>query len=90
MLQLYRLRPLPGHLLFRLYQAFILPFFDYCDVVWAPTMVSLSKPLERLHSRFLQRVPFSNSFVFLEFSITSVRDISEIGLCILRHIQDCL
>ena len=51
---LYRLRPLPGHLLFRLYQAFVLPVFDYCDVDWAPTMVSLSTPLERLHSRFLQ------------------------------------
>ena len=29
---------------------------------WAPTMVSLSKPLERLHSRFLQWVPVSKSF----------------------------
>ena len=28
-------------------------------------MVSLSKPLERLHSRFLQQVPVSNSFVKL-------------------------
>ena len=60
---LYRLKPLPGHLLFRLYQAFVLPVFDYCDVVWAPTTVSLSKPLERLHSRFIQQVPDCNSFV---------------------------
>ena len=60
---LYRLKPLLGHLLFRLYQAFVLPVFDYCDVVWAPTTVSLSKPLERLHSRFLQQVPDCNSFV---------------------------
>ena len=62
---LYRLRPLPGHLLLRLYQAFVLPVFDYCDVVWVPTMVSLSKPLECLHSRVLQRVLVSNSFVKL-------------------------
>ena len=26
---LYRLRPSPAHLLFRLYQAFVLPVFDY-------------------------------------------------------------
>ena len=38
---LYRLRSLPGHLLFRLYQAFVLPVFDYCDIVWGPTIVSL-------------------------------------------------
>ena len=56
---------MPGHLLFQLYQAFVLPVFDYCDIVWAPTMVSLSKPLERLRSCFLQRVPVSNSFVKL-------------------------
>ena len=28
-------------------------------------MISLSKPLEHLHSRFLQQVPVSNSFVKL-------------------------
>ena len=60
---LYCLKPLPGHLLFQLYQAFVLLAFDYCDVVWAPTTVLLSKPLERLHSRFLQQVPDCNSFV---------------------------
>ena len=49
---LYRLKPLLGHLLFRLYQAFILLIFDYCDVVWVPTSITLSKPLECLHSHF--------------------------------------
>ena len=28
-----------------------------------PTSITLAKPLERLHSRFLQQVPVSNSFV---------------------------
>ena len=65
---LYRLKPLPGHLLFRLYQAFVLPVFDYCDVVWAPSAVSLSKPLERLHSRFLQQIPDCHSFVRVTLS----------------------
>ena len=41
----------------------VLPIFDYCDVVWAPTSITLAKPLERLQSRFLQQVPVSNSFV---------------------------
>ena len=59
---LYHLKLLPGYLLSWLYQAFVLPVFDYCDVVWTPTTVSLSKPLECLHSRFLQ-VPDCNSFV---------------------------
>ena len=60
---LHRLKPLPSHLLFRLYQVFVLPIFDYCDVVWVPTSMTLAKPLERLHSRFLHQVPVSNSFV---------------------------
>ena len=49
---LYHLKPLLGHLLFRLYQAFILLIFDYCDVAWVPTSITLSKPLECLHSHF--------------------------------------
>ena len=65
---LYHLKPLPGHLLFWLYQAFVLPIFDYCDVVWAPTLVTFSKPLERLHSRFLQHVPVCNPFVKVTLS----------------------
>ena len=60
---LYHLKLLQGQLLFQLYQAFVLPVFDYCDVAWAPTTVSLSKPLERLHSHFLQQVPDYNFFV---------------------------
>ena len=60
---LFRLKPLPSHLLSRLYQAFVLPVFDYGDVVWALTTVSLSKPLECLHSHFLRQVPDCNSFV---------------------------
>ena len=60
---LYYLKPLLGHLLFRLYQAFILLIFDYCDVVWVPTSITLSKPLESLHSRFLHQVSDCNSFV---------------------------
>ena len=65
------MKPLPGHLLFRLYQVFVLPIFDYC-VVWAPTSITLAKPLERLHSRFLQQVPVSNS-AFVKVTLTERR-----------------
>ena len=59
---LYHLKPLPVHLSLQLYQTFVL---DYCDTVWVPTTVSLSKPLERLHSQFLQGVSVCNTFVKL-------------------------
>ena len=45
----------PGYLLFQLYQVFVLPIFDYCDVAWAVSATSLSKSLEHLHSRFFTR-----------------------------------
>ena len=35
-----------------LYQVFILPIFDYCDVVWAPTVAKQTRRLDRLHSNF--------------------------------------
>ena len=31
-----RLKPLSGHLLIRLYRSFVMPIFEYCDVVWTP------------------------------------------------------
>ena len=34
-----------------LYQVYILPILDYCDVVWAPTNARQTKRLERLHSK---------------------------------------
>ena len=54
--------------MFQLYQAFVLPVFDYCDVIWAPSAVSLSKPLEHLHSRFLQQILDCHSFVWVTLS----------------------
>ena len=57
------LKRLPDHLLCQLYQSFVLPIFDYCDAVWAVTLSSISKPLERLHSRFLQGISTCSSFI---------------------------
>ena len=60
---LYHLKSLPSHLLLQLRISDFCP--NYCDAVWSPTTVSLSKPLECLHSRFLQGVSVCNTFVKL-------------------------
>ena len=56
---------LPDYLLSNLYQAFVLPIFDYCEAVWAVTSTAVSKSLEHLHSQFLQGISVCNSFIGL-------------------------
>ena len=34
-----------------------MPLYDYCDVVWSPTAAKLSCLIERVHSKFLNRLP---------------------------------
>ena len=36
-----------------------MPLFDYCDVVWCPTTAKLTGLVERVHSKFLRRLPSS-------------------------------
>ena len=36
-----RLQPIPHHVTYLLYRAFILPILDYCDVVYGPVLVKL-------------------------------------------------
>ena len=45
-------------------------FYQYliCDVVWAPTSITISKLLICLHSCFLQQVPDCNSFIKVTLS----------------------
>ena len=62
---LNRLKPLPDNLLCQLYQAFVLPVFDYCDAVWTPTSVLLTKHLEHIHSDFLKGISACSSYVKL-------------------------
>ena len=51
---------LPPTILCVLYSAFVLSIFDYCDVVWCPTTAKLtSMMIERVHSRFIKRLPVS-------------------------------
>ena len=43
--------PIPGSVLALLYKQFILPLFDYCDVVWSGAPPTLLSTLDRLHAR---------------------------------------
>ena len=52
-----RFGTLPPVVLCLLYSTFVLPLFDYCDVVWTPTTAKLTAMLERVHSKFVNRLP---------------------------------
>ena len=55
---------LPPAVLCLLYTAFVLPLLDYCDVVWCPTTAKLTAMIERVHSKFVKRLPPSNRLSF--------------------------
>ena len=55
-----RLKPLPGHLLIRLYRAFVMPILEYCDVVWTPPKTLLDK-LDSLHLRSMRQFGLSGA-----------------------------
>ena len=40
----------PPLVLCLLYSTYVLPLFDYCDVVWTPITAKLTASLERVHS----------------------------------------
>ena len=46
---------LPPAVLCLLYSTFVL--LNYCDVVWTPTTAKLTVLLERVHSKFVNRLP---------------------------------
>ena len=48
---------LPPAVLCVLYSAFVMPLYDYCDVVWLPTTAKLNCLIERVHSKFLNKLP---------------------------------
>ena len=48
---------LPPAVVCLLYSAFVLPLFDYCNVVWCPTTAKLTGLIERVHSKFVNRLP---------------------------------
>jgi len=40
-----------------LYSAFVMPLYDYRDDVWSPTAAKLNCLIERVHSKFLNKLP---------------------------------
>ena len=42
-----------------LYSAFVMPLFDYCDVVWPPSTAKLNYLTERIHSKFINKLPLT-------------------------------
>ena len=52
-----------------LYSAFVLPLYDYCDVVWSPTTARLNRLVERVYSKFIKRLPLSYH-LRLSFTLT--------------------
>ena len=42
-----------------LYSAFVMPLFDYCDVVWPPSTAKLNYLTERIHSKLINKLPLT-------------------------------
>jgi len=63
---------LPPAVLCVLYSAFVMPLYDYCDVVWSPTTAKLNSLIERVHSKFLNKLPLSYRSKF-SFTLTERR-----------------
>ena len=48
---------LPPAVLCMLYSAFVMPLFDYCDVVWSPSTAKQTCLIEKIHSKFINKLP---------------------------------
>ena len=51
-----RLLPIPLNVIMLLYKTYVLPLFDYCDVAWAPSSVTLQQSMEKLHTKALNLI----------------------------------
>ena len=47
-----------------LYSAFVMPLFDYCDVAWFPSTTKLNCLIERIHSKFVNKLPLTHRSKF--------------------------
>ena len=58
---LKQVRPfVPTEVLISIFKALILPYFDYCDIVWAGLNKGLSKRIDKLYNRAAQVITQSN------------------------------
>lgn len=56
-----RLKPLAPAVITLLYKAYVVPVFDYCDVVWQPSSVRLVDKLDKLYSRAVKLIGSSTA-----------------------------
>ena len=47
---------LSAYLFSLMYQIFIIPLFDYCDVVWTPCLAKQVRAMEHIHSKITSTV----------------------------------
>ena len=55
---------LPPAVLCVLYSVFMMPLFDYCDVVWSPSTAKQTCLIERIHSKFINKLPLTHRSKF--------------------------
>ena len=54
---IWRMKPISPSLIIFLYKVIVLPIHGYCDVIWFPDSVKLSKKLDKLHDRIIHTIP---------------------------------
>ena len=62
---------LPPAVLCVLYSVFVMPLFDYCDV-WSPSTAKQTCLIERIHSKFINKLPLTHRSKF-PFTLTEHR-----------------
>ena len=67
-----RFGSLPPAVLCILYSAFVMPLFDYCDVIWTPSTAKQTCVIERVHAKFVRKLPSSYHSKF-PFTLTERR-----------------
>ena len=65
LVSIIRFGSLPPAVLCVLYSAFVMPLFDYCDVIWTPSMAKQTCLIEILHSKLVRKLPSSYHSKFL-------------------------
>ena len=63
---------LPPAVLCMLYSAFVMPLFDYCDVIWSPSTAKQTCLIEKVHSKFINKLPVTYHSKF-PFTLTERR-----------------
>ena len=63
---------LPPAVLCMLYSAFVMPLFDYCDVIWSPSTAKQTCLIEKVHSKFISKLPVTYHSKF-PFTLTERR-----------------